>query len=543
VAALPIVAATVEGLREGVAPTGDRAIILTRSYDVLSGHTPLVGQFSASSLLYAHVVHSPGPLSYWLLALPVRIGAAAPPTIAIAVLNALCVVVAVVLARRRGGPLLAIFAAIALALMCRSLSPETLHDVWNPSVALLPFTLLIFVSWSLACGERRLLPLAVALASFTAQSELVFVAPSLGALTLGMVGLLSTPAGRMGAWRWWLAGLGTFLACWSFPIAEELLGHPGNLTLVAEAAFSHGPTIGMSAGWHALVRGIGLTPWWLTSSGDPFGRLADVKPTPSALATTSCAALLVALVGLLAVSAYRRRGDLAWASAIGLVLCVSLVGMTASTPSRPSLERSLGYMLWIGSPIGMWTWLMLAWSATTSIGVPLPRRVEPLAGRGRSALAIVGLLAALACGATVAAGQGRDQDSPEYGPVKAIQAAVRRALPPGRPTVLVTGSHGFTAFDFRAAVIYDLRRRGLRVYAPAASERLGVYYEPSPGRTRLTVWVFDGPRPPRRGRVIARIGYGSPREIVTVTISRARWPPTAARARRLARRSGARLPS
>src|SRR2546423_15293961 len=83
-------------------------------------------------------------------------------------------------ARRRGGTLFMHVTAAAVAVMCRSLVPETYHDIWNPSAAVLPLTLLMFVCWSLACGEYRLLPLAVVLASFVAQCHLTYVAPALG---------------------------------------------------------------------------------------------------------------------------------------------------------------------------------------------------------------------------------------------------------------------------------------------------------------------------------------------------------------------------
>src|SRR5260370_21488300 len=111
--------------------------------------------------------------------------------------------------------------AAAMALMSRSLAPEVLRDVWSPSAGLLPFTLLSFLCWSLACGEYRLLPLTVLVASFVVQCQLAFVPPSLGLLAVGLVGLglslrssradaaaqpraeagLPPPDGRSGAWR------------------------------------------------------------------------------------------------------------------------------------------------------------------------------------------------------------------------------------------------------------------------------------------------------------------------------------------------------
>ena len=56
--------------------------------------------------------------------------------------------------------------AIGIALMCQSLPAESFHDIWNPAAALFPFLLLLFLGWSLACGQRRLLPLTALVASY-----------------------------------------------------------------------------------------------------------------------------------------------------------------------------------------------------------------------------------------------------------------------------------------------------------------------------------------------------------------------------------------
>ena len=53
----------------GWMPTGDDAAIALRSWNSLTAHGPLVGQ--ATRL--AHGVFDPGPLEYWLLAIPVHI--------------------------------------------------------------------------------------------------------------------------------------------------------------------------------------------------------------------------------------------------------------------------------------------------------------------------------------------------------------------------------------------------------------------------------------------------------------------------------------
>src|SRR5207248_2257881 len=81
-------------------------------------------------------------------------------------------------------------AALAIALMCQSLAAETFHDVWNPSAGLFPFTLLIFLCWSLACGEYRLLVPAVLVASFVVQAHLMYLPATVGMLAIGIGGLV-----------------------------------------------------------------------------------------------------------------------------------------------------------------------------------------------------------------------------------------------------------------------------------------------------------------------------------------------------------------
>jgi hypothetical protein len=59
-AALPVIVATIRAAANGWVPLGDDAIIVVRSYDVLSSHPPLLGPYSTSSQLIGHPVLSPG---------------------------------------------------------------------------------------------------------------------------------------------------------------------------------------------------------------------------------------------------------------------------------------------------------------------------------------------------------------------------------------------------------------------------------------------------------------------------------------------------
>ena len=174
---------------------------------------------------------------YWLLALPARFGGPAALTLTMTAFNTAAILASVALARRRGGKALMFAAAIAIALMSHSLGSEALHGIWNPAAGLFALMLLSFTCWSLACGERWLLPLAVLVASFVIQCHLAYVAPALGLLGVGLIGLLISRFVRDGdaaacsgrgeqrrgeLWLPALVGLLVALICWSAPLVSEV---------------------------------------------------------------------------------------------------------------------------------------------------------------------------------------------------------------------------------------------------------------------------------------------------------------------------------
>src|SRR3954468_1451237 len=130
-ASLPVIVATVGAVVDGWVPLGDDAIIVVRAYDVLSTHPPVVGPYSTSSQLIGHPVLSPGPLLFWLLALPARLGELGPP-IAMGIVNSSIVIGIVALARRRGGSAFMVATAAAIAAMCGSLDTQVWYGVWGP---------------------------------------------------------------------------------------------------------------------------------------------------------------------------------------------------------------------------------------------------------------------------------------------------------------------------------------------------------------------------------------------------------------------------
>lgn len=512
-------------------PAGDQGIIATRAYDVFSSHTPLVGQYSLVSEVVGHLTYSPGPMLYWLIALPAHFGSPHAIALTMGIANMACVLGIVALARRRGGTALMLVTAVAVALMCRSFMPEALHDPWNPSAGLLPLALLVFLCWSLACGEHRLLPPIALVASFTAQCQVAFLAPTLALLAVGLVGLFvsrrSGSASRL--WPWVLAALAVLVLCWAPPAIDEIEHSPGNLTLLYRAATVHSKKMGTTAGARAVVRAVGIPPRWLRTPGNPYDtRLSDVTAAPSTLAIVSCIAILAALLAAGVAGAWRRRVDIASAAAIGLLLCAAFAAVAESTPV--SSFKVLGYTLWWGSIAGMFVWLTLGFSAFELAREALAARVgsrqsardstqtgrSPISRAGRSraaALAVVlGLCASVAIAVSVAIAQPGDAHRSEYGPIASIESQLEAAKLPHGATINLRASLGGVAAPLDQAIKFLLRREGLRILQYGAIARLGPWYELDHHPYQYIVYAYDSrTSPDRRARVIASASMREPK--------------------------------
>jgi hypothetical protein len=522
---VPVIAATARALSAGWLPAGDQANIAVRAFDVLTSRTPLVGLHSDVSAVTHHAVYSLGPMLFWLLALPAHYGSPGTLVLTMALLNGASVAGVVVLARRRGGRVLMFITAVAVVLMARSLAPEVLHDVWNPSAGLFPFTLLIFLCWSLACGEYRLLPLTVLVASFVVQCQLAFLPPCLGLLAVGLVGLglslRSSRAGaagqpraeagrqpraaRRGVWRWALAALLVAAVCWTPPLIDQIQGNPGNLTAVLRTAKANPPTLGAGVGWHAVVRAIGVPPWWLRDPASPWERKHEVRASSGAFATVSTIVILLALLALAIAGVLRRQAEL-WAGAlIALALCAGLAAVAASTPTMRVLAETLGYTMWWGSPAGMFVWVMVGWGTLATLA-----ESGLLRWRAPELASVAGVLALAGVATVVAVSERPDYHRPEYRPLGAVYSGLEQGIP-RRRTVLLIGLLGNDTFRFKMAARFALLRHGIRPLSPGKDVRLGSWYEQDHRRYDCVVYVKDGTsRPAARSRPARQSSRATP---------------------------------
>jgi hypothetical protein len=457
VAALPVLVSVVRALTGDWTLEGDQAIIATRAYDALTRESPLVGPWSTTSYTLGQDVFSPGPLLYWLLAVPTRVPGVGSYPVVMGAVNVAAILGVVALAHRRGGPALMFAAAAVLALMCSSLSTEVVREVWAPSAPVVLFALLIFLCWSLACGDLALLPLTVLVGSFAMQCHLIYLLPTLVLVGAGVAGLVLSRRqhhDHRSVRRWTIAAVVVGLLAWSGPLLDQTLHWAGsdrgygNLARLVDAARSREDPVGAKTGLYAVVRAIGVPPWWLRAPQSDVIRVFDIFARPSLLAFASTGVVLLGLVSCSLLGARRRRWEVVSACALALLLCAALALTTASFP-RPSIFGYAYASRW-ASPMGMWTWLILGWSAATLWSPSWAVRRAP-----SPALTAVALSTVLTIAVVVAASQGPDSQERLYKPVAAVVQSVETALPdPG--TVRVDGAN----LAFGSAMTLAVRRRG-----------------------------------------------------------------------------------
>ena len=180
---VPFVVGVVRVLFVHWTPVGDWALLELRTRSVGGTHTPLVGPYSRFG--WSH----PGPALFFALAIPYRLVGSRPEGLLVAALlvNAASVVGIVLLAWRRGRRPLTVGTAIALVLLCHAVGADFLRDPWNPYITVLPFAALIFLAWSIVCGDAWMLPIAVLVASFIVQSHVGYAALVVAVLGVAIV--------------------------------------------------------------------------------------------------------------------------------------------------------------------------------------------------------------------------------------------------------------------------------------------------------------------------------------------------------------------
>ena len=180
-------------------PTVDWAIFEMQTRDVFR-HGVWVGPYSRYGF------NHPGPLLFYMLAVPYKLLGESSISMHITTLavNAAAIVGIGWVAYRRGRLPIVLTVLVPFALMLRALGPDLLRNPWNPYIPVIPLLLLLLLAWSVAVGDLWMLPVAVAVASFTIQSHVGLAVESVAVLLVALVGIIvqwrKTEAPERKAW-------------------------------------------------------------------------------------------------------------------------------------------------------------------------------------------------------------------------------------------------------------------------------------------------------------------------------------------------------
>jgi hypothetical protein len=459
-------------------PTGDQAgtEIAVRS---LGHHEVLTGLWS-----HEHWSH-PGPLSFYLLApaywlagresIGLNVGALA--------INAAAIAGMAAVAWRRGGRPLLLCTLVACALVVRTLGPELVHDSSNLNIVVLPYGLLFFLAWAMACREAWALPVGALVASYLAQTHIGFLVLALPLAALGaawlVVGTLRAegddraPA-RRSLRTAALATAAVLALVWAPPAVDVLLHSPNNARLTYEWFKAGDEGVhSLGDGWTVVTGQFGLPPEWLTS------RLAAPQGVSPFLRDPALPVLFVPVAAALVFLARRRADGRALAVVLGATLALGVVAVART------VGPILNYRL-------LWTWMppLLAFVAVAwAVWLAAVDRWGARAERVLTVAATAVLVAVTAVNVVTAAGAGTPHPD-DSALVRDVMPPITASLDPAAGAVVVSDPWTPGSWYGRAVVL-QLERRGFDARVPAdkaAQFTRHLAADPGPVQARLLVF-------------------------------------------------------
>jgi hypothetical protein len=416
----------------------DQGLIELRTSDV-GRHAVLVGPYARNGW------NHPGPALFYTLALPYLLAGSHSIGLGLGALliNALAIVGIAVVVRRRGGLPLVLVTLLGCALLMRSLGQQFLRDPWNPYITVLPFGLLVFLTWAMTCGEAWALPVGVGVASFCVQSHVGYAPIAIPLLVWGATWLALTCRRRDEAdkehkkrtrdlTRAAFVAAVVLVILWTLPVIQQLTDSPGNLSeVVRDFTHARGLKHSLGDGYRIVTGQFGFAPQWLTGQVelDPFSGqplLMYSAPPP----------VLFVPFGLATWMFWRWRLSEAIRLVATLILTMALGVFAVSRVIGPAYAYRLRwtwFLAMVAFIVVAWAgWVLIARGATTNGSMRL------LVAVALAALAVLGALNSISAVRT-APPQERISSA-----VHALGPEVQRALPTARGDVLVrsTSSEG-----------------------------------------------------------------------------------------------------
>jgi hypothetical protein len=306
------------------ATIGDTAVIESYTWMASTGDL-LLGPYSRFQW------HHPGPVAFFWIAPFYALSGARPAGLSAGALTLNLTMLAIMtsIVIRRGGTTLAIVLLATVAFYSWRTAP-VLTSAWNPHVIVFAMMALIVAAADTIAGAASTLPVVAALASLVGQTHVALL-PS--ALALGTVSAIGAVAGARyyehtgtEISRAMFATIAVLALFWILPIAEQLTGHPGNISqlwtfFVTEP--HHGQRFAAAFyAWSDMLTGL-ARPDFAVASGLRF------RQSPIRWVEAFAILELVGLAITVMLAARARRGfELALAS---LLLLTSLLALWSAT--------------------------------------------------------------------------------------------------------------------------------------------------------------------------------------------------------------------
>ena len=376
---LPFVIGAVRSAQRGLPVVGDGAAIALRSWDALTAYGPLLGQ--------ANMLHDgafdPGPMQFWLLAIPVHIDPLRGPEWG----AALCCIIASSLAIEAARAALGAFGGLAASgFILAALAWQPLiaaHPFWNAWFGLMFFLAALAAALAVLSGRRRWWPVLVVTASVAAQAHLMFLLASVALVLLTLVvALAGTIRARAGYW-WAVVGLAAGAACWAAPLIQQFTSRYPNMSLLLTSLGKEHPA-GPAFGFRAIAASSWHPLWWTSSSSlEGHGIGTDIGGRAPAAGVAVLAVTAVTLI--VAVRPLRSR-RLAALAAISLVTSGTVLATYSHVPVPNLGIAKEDYLLVVLLPAGLLAWLtvgsavVLAARRAAGPARMLAARTRPLGG-------------------------------------------------------------------------------------------------------------------------------------------------------------------
>jgi hypothetical protein len=460
VALSPFMVGAVSIIRRGFPPGalfGDRAILGLTTVDAFRAPV-LLGPYSR------FYWHHPGPLYFYVLNVLSTLfgGGTVGLVLGATAINVAAAVGILVLAHRRGGRPLLVWTAILVTAYLVAIEPIP-FDIWNPSVTLIPFVLMLLLAWSVACRDWWAAPWLAFVASFAVQTHVGLV-PGV-AMAVGFAVVVSVWQQRRRATpldererrtisRAVAASLVTTLVVWLPPVIEELTSREGNLTALLHFFTRPGSP-------HTLSEGLNNTA--LQATLMLRGVFASVSLRTDAAHEGLVVAVVLSAVAFAAAVVLARKARATDALVLLLLVAVELpVGVYAVTRIVGPIQFYL--VQWI-SAVGFVLWFAVGQAAfqfarTRQMDTPRSRAVTRTVAIALMALLCVSAIRAFPGDAGLV---NQDLDVPNnralfgYVPAAQLLAATRK----GETVVLRNDS--VTAWEVLAADALLLQQHGRRV--------------------------------------------------------------------------------